>query len=254
MDSAFKGKVAMVTGAARGMGLKCAEMLAEGGAKVALVDIREDLLIAATKQVAKKGEARSYTLDITKVSAINRVVSRIRKDLGEIDILVQAAGIGPARPADEITELEWDAVLATNTKGLFFCMQAVTNQCMIPRNSGAIVNFASIAGMVAMPRPMASAHYHASKAGVIQLTRQGAIEWAQYNIRVNAVAPGGVPTEMTKEFLGTPAQQAAVARKSPLGRLSTPADIGAVVCFLASDAARMITGVTVPVDGGYTAQ
>jgi NAD(P)-dependent dehydrogenase (short-subunit alcohol dehydrogenase family) len=235
------------------MGLVCAEMLAQGGARVAIVDILKDKLPNAVRKVQTGGAVKGYALDVTKVNTIGPVVSRIRKDLGEIDILVQAAGIGPARPADEITEAEWDAVLATNTKGVFFCMQAVTNQSMIPRKRGSIVNFASVAGLVGLPRPMASAHYHASKAGVIQLTRQGAVEWAPYRIRVNAVAPGGVPTEMTKEFLGTARQQAVVAKSMPLGRLCTAEDIASAVCFLASDAAAMITGVTLPVDGGFTA-
>ncbi|MCJ7654965.1 MAG: glucose 1-dehydrogenase [Dehalococcoidia bacterium] len=250
MDIRFDDKVAIVTGAARGIGFACAEILADSGAKVALVDILGERLAESTKKIQKKGTAKGYQLDLTKVSTIGPTVSRIRQELGEIDVLIQAAAIGPARQAEEITEAEWDAVLDTNTKGLFFCMQAVTGQSMIPRKAGSIVNFASIAGLVGMRPPLCAAHYHASKGGVVQLTRQGAIEWAPHNIRVNAVAPGGVLTEMTMKMIGTPEKMAAAVAGVPLKRLSEPEDIAAAVCFLASDAARMITGHILVVDGG----
>lgn len=250
MNIRFDDKVAVVTGAARGIGFSCAELMAESGAKVAMVDILGDRLAESVKKVQKKGLADGYQLDLTKVSTIGPTTSRIRKELGEIDVLIQAAAIGPARVAEEITEAEWDAVLNTNSKGLFFMMQAVTGQSMIPRKTGAIVNFASIAGLVGMRAPLCAAHYHASKGAVVQLTRQGAVEWAQHGIRVNAVAPGGVLTEMTMAMVGTPEKMAAATAMVPLKRLSQPEEIASGVCFLASDAASMITGQILVIDGG----
>jgi 2-deoxy-D-gluconate 3-dehydrogenase len=250
MNITFDGKVAVVTGAARGIGFACAELMANSGAKVAMVDILEDRLTESVQKIQKKGDAQGYQLDVTKVATIGPTVSRIRKEVGEIDVLIQAAAIGPARIAEEITEAEWDAVFDTNAKGLFFMMQAVTGQSMIPRKSGSIVNFASIAGLVGMRAPLCSAHYSSSKGAVVQLTKQGAIEWAPHNIRVNAVAPGGVLTEMTMAMVGTPEKIALATALVPLKRLSQPEEIAEGVCFLASDAACMITGHILVIDGG----
>jgi NAD(P)-dependent dehydrogenase (short-subunit alcohol dehydrogenase family) len=250
MNIRFDGKVAIVTGAARGIGFSCAELLADSGAKVAMVDILGERLAESTEKVNKKGVVKGYELDLTKVPSIGPMVSRIKKELGEIDVLIQAAGIGPVRQAEEITEAEWNAVLDINTKGLFFMMQAVTTQSMLPRKTGSIVNFSSMAGLVGMRPPLSAAHYHASKGGVVQLTRAGAIEWASHNIRVNAVAPGGVLTEMTLEMVGTPEKMAAATALVPLKRFSKPEEIAAAVCFLASDAASMITGHILVIDGG----
>ncbi|OGP54406.1 MAG: hypothetical protein A2Y65_09460 [Deltaproteobacteria bacterium RBG_13_52_11] len=251
MNIRFDGKVAVVTGAARGIGYVCAEMLADSGANVAMIDILGDRLAESVKKIQeKKGTAKGYQLDLTHVATIGPLVSRIRQELGEIDVLIQAAAIGPARVAEEITEAEWDAVFNANSKGLFFMMQAVTGQSMIPRKTGSIVNFASIAGLVGMRPPLCSAHYSGSKGAVVQLTKQGAIEWAPHNIRVNAVAPGGVLTEMTMAMIGTPEKLAAATAMVPLKRLSQPEEIASGVLFLASDAARMITGHILVVDGG----
>jgi NAD(P)-dependent dehydrogenase (short-subunit alcohol dehydrogenase family) len=248
MNIRFDGKVAVVTGAARGIGLACAEMLAESGAKVALVDILGDLLQESTKKIQEKGAtAKAYPLDLTKVSEIGPTISRIRKELGEIDVLVQAAGLLPNKSALEITEEEWDACLDTNTKGLFFCMREVVGQSMIPRQTGAIVNFSSVAGLVGLGN---SAHYHASKGAVIQLTREGAVEWGSYDIRVNAVAPGGTRSDKTRVIPMDPKRMEGI----PLKRISESEDIAAGVCFLASDYARMITGHVLVIDGGVLAK
>jgi gluconate 5-dehydrogenase len=253
MDIRFDGKVAVVTGAARGQGYVCAEMLVESGAKVAMLDVLGDVLLESEKKLRAKGTVKTYKIDITNNAEIISTVQQIRQDLGEIDVLIQAAGLGPPAAAETITSANWDFVNSINAKGLFFMMQAVTVQSMIPQKKGAIVNFASIAGLRGMPVPMCSAHYSASKGAVIQLTRQGAIEWAQHNIRVNAVAPGGVKTEMTMTLVGTPEKMAAATKMVPLGKLSEPSDIASGVLFLASDAARMITGQILSIDGGTTA-
>ena len=243
-------KVAIVIGAAGGIGLACAELLAASGSKVALVDCRPDHLAEATKNVQEKGIAKGYQLDVTDIPAIAPTVSRIRQDLGEVDILVCSAGTNIPKLAQEVTEADWDAILSINTKGLFFCNQAVAIQSMIPRKTGAIVNIASIYSLVGGQK---RAPYCASKGGVAQLTRAEAIDWAPYNIRVNAVAPTFVLTNMTRGYLSDPEFKAYVLDNTPLHRLATVDDVAAATCFLASDEAKMITGVLLPVDGGWTA-
>jgi len=255
LNITFEGKVALVTGAASGIGLACAESLAASGAKVALADVNAENLEKATNNVRSKGVARGYQLNVTDVPAISSTVSQIRKELGEIDILVCAAGVGPPPPGESILEPDWDPILDINTKGLFFCNQEVAVQSMIPRKTGSIVNIASITGMIGIPAPfIMAAHYHASKGGVIALTRQAAVEWAPYDIRVNAVAPCFVVTPMTQELIKDKEASALLLEWTPLGRFSTAEDIAAAACFLASDFAKMITGVTLPVDGGWTAR
>lgn len=252
MNITFDNKVAVVTGGSSGIGLACAELLAASRARVAVVARRLDRLAEATKKVQEKGVAKGYQLDVTDIPAIAPVISRIRQELGEIDVLVCNAGTNIPKLAQDITETDWDAVVDVNTKGLFFCNQAVAVQSMIPRKTGAIVNIGSIMGLVGGPK---RAHYCASKGGVTQLTRQEAIEWAPYNIRVNAVAPTFVLTEMTKSYLSDPEFKTYVLDKIPFQhRMVTVNEVAQAVCFLASDAAAMITGVILPIDGGWTAQ
>lgn len=251
MNIRLDNKIAVVTGAASGIGLACSNLLAQSGAKVALVDINRDGLVEALKAVQKKGTAKSYQLDVTKVPAIAPVVTKIRQEMGEIDILVCSAGINIPKLANEVTEADWDAVLTVNTKGLFFCNQAVAVQSMIPRKSGVIVNIASQMGLVGGPK---RAPYCASKGGVILLTYSEAVEWAQYNIRINAVAPTFIRTPLSEKFLSDPDFMSYVMESIPLGRLAKVEDVASAVCFLVSDEANMITGTTLSVDGGWTAK
>jgi NAD(P)-dependent dehydrogenase (short-subunit alcohol dehydrogenase family) len=251
MDFRLDDKVAMVTGAASGIGLACAEMLAEGGAKVALVDYNPKTLAGATRKVAAKGTAQGYQLDVTDIPRIATTVSRIREEMGEIDILVCSAGVNIRQPAHEVTEEAWDTINNVNAKGLFFCNQAVAIQSMIPRKSGAIINIASNMGLVGGPKRTA---YCASKGAVVQLTRAEAVDWAPYNIRINAVAPTWVLTELTRELLKDQVFSDFIIERTPLRRLATVEDVAAAVCFLASDQASIITGIILPVDGGWTAQ
>src|ERR1035437_8940971 len=153
MDLRFDGKVAIVTGSARGIGFKVAELMVESGAKVAMVDILADRLQESAKTLQSKGVAKPYVLDLTKVPDIKATVSKIRQEMGEIDVLIQAAAIGPSAAAEDITEEAWDKCFAVNTKGLFFMMQQVVVQSMAPRKKGSIVNFSSIAGMKGMRSP-----------------------------------------------------------------------------------------------------
>jgi len=251
MDIRLDNKVAVITGAANGIGFACTEQLAVSGAKVALVDIQADDLAKATKSIQEKGTAKGYQLDVTDIPAIASTVTRIREEMGEIDILVCSAGINIPKLAHEFTEAEWDAILDVNTKGMFFCNQAVAIQSMIPRQNGVIINIASQMGLVGGWK---RAVYCASKGGVVQLTRAEAIDWAPYNIRINAVAPTFVRTKLSEAFFKDPVFEAYIFDNIPLHRLATGNDVAAAVCFLASDAANMITGTILPVDGGWTAQ
>jgi NAD(P)-dependent dehydrogenase (short-subunit alcohol dehydrogenase family) len=251
LDIRLDDKVAVVTGAASGIGLACAGLLAESGARVALADIRDDALAKATKKVSERGVARGYRLDVTDIPQIAPAIARIRGEMGEMDILVCCAGINVPALAHEVAEADWDAVNAVNAKGLFFCNQAVAVQSMIPRQSGAIVNIASIAGLVGYERFVA---YSASKGAVVQLTRTEALDWAPYSIRINVVAPTSVLTNLTRNHLSKPGVKERVLDKTPFHRLATVDEIAKAVCFLVSDAASMITGAVLPVDGGWTAQ
>jgi NAD(P)-dependent dehydrogenase (short-subunit alcohol dehydrogenase family) len=248
MDIRFEGKTAVVTGGARGIGFACAQLMIESGAKVAIVDVLEDAMDSSVKSLKEKGVAKGYKLDLRKVPDIAPTVSKIREEIGEVDILIQAAGILAGKKGEDLTEAEWDLVMDVNAKGLFFMMQAVAIQSMIPRKTGSIVNFASIAGLKGMKEPLCSAHYSASKGAVVQITRQAAVEWGKYNIRVNAVAPGGVLTDFVK--CAPPEFQKEATALIPLGRLSEPEDIARGVCFLSSSAASMVTGQALIIDGG----
>lgn len=253
MDVRFDGQVALVTGSARGIGFATAELLVDSGATVAMVDVLADRLEQSAATLSAKGKAVAYPQDVTRVGELAGLVERVRADLGEIDVLIQPAAVGPQRYAEDITEQEWDDVFAVNTKALFFLMREVVVQSMIPRGRGSVVNFSSIAGLVGMRRPLCAAHYSASKGAVVAITRQAAAEWAEHGIRVNAVASGGVLTEMTMSLIGDDLDKATAL--VPLGRLSYPNEVAQVVAFYASALAANITGQIFVIDGGgYGAQ
>lgn len=238
-------RVAIVTGAARGIGYEISCRLAEEGAAVAVVDIRFDEARAAANTLAAHGfPAIGLAGDISQAQVVRSMVHAIMTRWGRIDVLVNNAGICPLTPLEAIDEAEWDRVLAVNLKGPFLCAQAVA-PIMQQQKTGKIINIASSAGQ--MGGLAVGLHYAASKAGILGLTKSLARMLAPH-IQVNAVSPGTTESDMTAGW--DAATLAGIVCSIPLQRLGQPADVAAAVLFLASDAANFITGQTLSVNGG----
>lgn len=247
------GRQSLITGAAGGIGLATATMLAEAGSRVALIDIDAAALGAAEAKLAAAGhEVSAHVIDIVDEDAVARAVEAIVGMAGAIDILVNNAGTGARRPTEELDTAAWDRVLAVNLTGCFICSRVVA-RTMLARRRGAMVNVASIMGVVGNSL-YANAAYHATKGGLVNLTRALAVEWAPRGIRVNAVAPCFVETALTRTLLSDREMAAAIVERTPLGRMATPDEVAATILFLASDAASMVTGQILAVDGGWLAQ
>jgi NAD(P)-dependent dehydrogenase (short-subunit alcohol dehydrogenase family) len=247
----LEGRVAMVTGAGRGIGREVADVLAAAGARVVVTDRDVASGLAAERALRENGaDARFYELDVREHELVREVADEVAGDYGRIDILVNNAGIVFNSSAEDMSADEWRDVLDVNLSGVFWCCQAVGRH-MIRRSSGAIVSIASMAGIVALD-PQPQAHYNVSKAGVIMLTRSIAVEWARHNVRVNAVSPGYIGTELTKMGLSKPDWAALWHARTPLGRVGDARDVANAVLYLASDAASFVTGENLVVDGGYT--
>ena len=238
------GKVALVTGAANGIGAATARRLAREGATLVLVDLAEgDLAQTAAAIADTGGEVLALAGNVSQAAEVASVVEQAKARFGRIDILINNAGINRDAMAHRLTEENWDAVLDVNLKGSFLCAQAVM-PVMREQNDGRIVNTASIAAL----GNVGQSNYAASKAGLIGLTRTLALEWSRYNIRVNCVAPGGTDTRMTA---GIPDNiRESIMQRIPLKRFATPDEIAATHAFLVSDDASYITGQAIFVDGG----
>jgi len=248
----LRDQVALVTGAARGLGRAISLALANAGAEVALGlrNVNEDAGI--TVEIRKLGrKALPLQMDVSKMDQIARAVDETVKEFGRIDILVNNAGIAPGNLAEHVREEDFDATLAVNLKGTFFVTQAV-GRVMIQQRKGTIVNMSSQAGFAALPTESV---YCMTKAGIAHLTKCLAIEWGKYGIRVNAVAPTFIYTPGTEDFLSDPRRLVdTVERIAALHRIGEPMEVAGAVVFLASSAASLITGETLLIDGGWTAR
>ncbi|AYM91381.1 D-threitol dehydrogenase [Serratia sp. 3ACOL1] len=243
----LQGKVALITGGAAGIGLAIAKCYLQNGAQVVLLD-RAAQVVQIAQQLDEQ-LALGIVMDVTDKASVEQAVAQANAHFGRLDVLVNSAGIVALYPAEELPEDAWDSTMAVNLKGVFLTSQAVGHY-FIRQGSGSIINLASQAGVVALPNHLA---YCASKAGVIGLTQVLALEWGPHNVRVNAISPTVVLTELgRKAWSGEVAEQ--MKQKIPLRRFAEPEDIAASALFLASDAASMITGSNLVVDGGYTIQ
>jgi NAD(P)-dependent dehydrogenase (short-subunit alcohol dehydrogenase family) len=245
------GQVALVTGAARGIGRACALALAAAGADVILGLRTKSSGTALVRRITALGRrALPVQMDVSRPDEITAAVKAGVAHFGRIDILVNNAGIGAPAPAARVTEGDFDATLAVNLKGTFFTSQAV-GRIMMKQHYGRIINIGSQAGFVALPTESV---YCMSKAAIAHLTKCLALEWAPHGINVNAVAPTFIETPGTVKWLKDAAFRAAVEKRIPLGRVGQPHEVAAPVVFLASRAASLITGATLMIDGGWTIQ
>lgn len=247
------GRIAIVTGAGSGLGQAFATALAQAGADVVITELPgKEAAAEETARAVRAARRRALTvpLDVTALATIQSLVERVLDERDRIDILVNNAGINIPRLALEISEEDWDRVLDIDLKGVFFCAEAVARHMVARGGGGKIVNIASQMGLVGY---LYRAHYCAAKAGVVNLTRALAFEWAQYGITVNAVAPTFVRTPLTAPMFEDRTFYDDVLSRIPLGRLALPSDVVGAVVFLASPASDFITGHTLTVDGGWTA-
>jgi 2-deoxy-D-gluconate 3-dehydrogenase len=244
-DFRLDGKKALVTGAARGLGKAIADGLAESGATVYGTSRDAE----SARLISERYGTPALLVDITENPNVNQFADHLMQQSGGIDLLVNNAGVNVPKPALDLTEEDWDTVFDTNLKGSFFLTTSLARHWIKSGTQGAIVNVASQAGIVGIEERAA---YGTSKAGLIHLTKILALEWAPAGIRVNAVAPTFVRTELTASTLSRPDWAAELLSRIPIGRFGEPEDIAGAVAFLLSDAASLITGHTLAIDGGYT--
>ena len=259
MTSMFKlsARVALIAGASRGIGKAIAHGLAEAGASIALSSRTEtDLLKAAEELRALGVRGEIFPADLSNVGTIQTLVCDVLNRMGQIDILVNVAGVNCRKPTIEITEEDWDTVLNLNLKGLFFCSQAVGRYWIQTRRfapeqnrgKGKIINIGSIAGEMGIRRV---APYSASKSGVAGVTRSLAVEWAAEGICVNCLTPGYIETDLTRARFDDPAFSTAFHNRVPMGQRGYPQDLVGAAVFLAAPASDYLTGQRIVVDGGY---
>ncbi len=244
----LSGKIAIVTGGNQGIGFALARGLATAGATVVIANRRAAEGQKAAGSIVKEGlKALAIPADVTSTSSVASLVSKVMSDFGKIDILVNNAGLMIRKPVEDITEEDWDIVINTNLKGIFFCCQLVGRE-MVKRKKGRIINISSLRSQkIAGNRSV----YAISKAGVTNLTKVFAYEWGKHNVTVNAIAPGTIITDFNrKHFEDHPDELAEIVKSIPKGRPGNPVDCVSAALFLASDASDFVTGQTLFADGG----
>jgi NAD(P)-dependent dehydrogenase (short-subunit alcohol dehydrogenase family) len=246
------GKVALVTGGARGLGRTMATALAQAGADVAVTGRSPgsggESAASITDTTGRR--CRAFAADVTVAADVDRLVAEVEAEFGQIDILVNNAGNNIRGAVDQLTEADWDSVVDTNLKGPFLCSRLV-GPGMVRRGWGRIINMGSILGAVALP---GRAPYASAKAGVINLTRVLALEWAGTGVTVNTICPGPFATEMNRQLLDDPVKYQEFIKLIPMGRWGELEELSGAVVFLASDASSFVTGSALFVDGGWTAR
>ncbi|HZN12408.1 MAG TPA: SDR family oxidoreductase [Blastocatellia bacterium] len=248
----LEGRRALVTGGAKGLGRAISQALAEAGAEVALASRTLAECQAAAEEIAAATGRRTLALraDVNHAAEVERLAAEVEAGLGPVDVLVNNAGINIRGAAEELTEGDWEAVMATNLKAPFLCAR-IFGPRMCARGWGRVINLGSILSVVGLA---GRAPYAASKAGVLNLTRVLALEWAARGVTVNAICPGPFATEMNRQLLNDPAKYKAFVEKIPMGRWGELHELAGAVVFLASDASSFVTGSALFVDGGWTAQ
>jgi NAD(P)-dependent dehydrogenase (short-subunit alcohol dehydrogenase family) len=248
----LKNKVAVINGGARGIGYACAEALAECGANIVLTDISSEVENSAQKLIEeKKVKVTAYVKDLTKSSQVNELAASVKDTYEKIDILVNSQGLGGKHQPAEIMEDEvWRKTIDVNLNSIFWCCRAFGN-IMLEQGKGSIVNIGSMSGIIAN-KNIIQAEYYTSKAGVHHLTKALAVEWASRGVRVNAVAPTYIATEMTKNSRQNLEILDAWKESNPINRIGEPHEIAAAVLFLGTEAASLMTGSILVVDGGHT--
>ena len=248
----LKNQVGIVTGGGQGLGKVFSLAFAEAGADIVVAELNPETGPETVREIEAIGRKALFVeTDVKSRLSIEAMVEKTVEDFGRIDFLMNNAGIVKWCPAESVTEKDWRDVIDVNLNGLFYCCQAVARK-MIEQKSGRIINIASMSGYI-VNRPQLQASYNASKAAVIHLTRSLAVEWAAYNIRVNAIAPGYMDTAMTHKAFEDPSYGPIWTDGIPMRRLGRPEELTPLAVFLASEASSYVTGSTFLIDGGYTA-
>jgi NAD(P)-dependent dehydrogenase (short-subunit alcohol dehydrogenase family) len=248
----LKGRVAVVTGGGQGIGLACAQALAEAGARVVVADLLPDRVESARAELKRLGlDVAGAQLDVTRSAQVDAVAAQIKADLGPVSILVNNAGVAKSDVrAEDTSDEHWRFHMDVNVDGLFWCCRAFGRQ-MLEAGKGSIVNIGSMSGFI-VNKPQPQSFYNASKAAVHHLTKSLACEWGKRGVRVNAVAPTYIETPLTRFGMEDQSMYPTWIEMTPMGRVGQPEEIASTVLFLASDAASLLTGSIVLADGGYT--